>query len=86
MAEILIPFIVTVSVATLAIYLIMCIHDQRNPIKFWHTHKWTEVYHETVEGRDSADLYDIPSYYKALVIVNQCTICKHTRKTVNTIF
>lgn len=86
MAEILIPFIVAVSLFTLTLYLVMCIRDRRNPIKFWHTHKWEEVYHETVEGRNNTDLYDIPSDFKALVIVNQCVICKRTQTTRDKIF
>lgn len=85
MAEILIPLIVGTALFTLTLYLIMCIYDSRNPIKFWHTHTWKEVYNNTVEGYRGPD-YDGYPARKSLVIVNQCTICKKTRMTEDKIF
>lgn len=86
MAEILIPFIIAVSVAILSIYLFTCIVDRRNPVKFWHTHKWEEVYHEVEDGRRTLDLYEGPHYRKSLVIINQCVTCKRTQKTEDRLF
>ena len=85
MAEFITSFIVLVSVPVLALYLVMCIHDRRNPIKFWHTHTWEEVYHRHVEGRYKERPHADPAR-KTLVIVNQCTTCKQTRKTEDIIF
>jgi len=84
-AEILIACIAGSALFTLTLYLIMCIHDRRNPIKFWHTHKWQEVYKDLLEGRRKSDPYGNP-VYKSIVIINQCTICKRTRKTEDKVF
>lgn len=86
MAEILIPCIVGASLLTLTFYLCVCIYDRRNPIKFWHDHNWVEVYHRAVVARYGGDPYNEPPSRKTLVIVNQCTICKRTRKTEDSIF